>query len=476
MSGGLDTSGNHVVVLGGGVAGLAAGYYLLRAGYGVTVVEKAPVTGGLCASFQSHGFTLDLGPHKLYSVIPGILDEIRRIMGDGLIEHQKSNRIRLLDRYLDYPLSMGNLLPLLGPWRAAGLGMGYAKALAGGLLSSKEATSYEGYVVSRFGRGVYELVFEPLARKVWGDPSLLSADLARARIPSGGATELILRLLKLREDTPDVDAPFFYYPKGGFGAFPKRLAEEIRAAGGRILTSASPTVLERNNGRISAVQVESPIGTERIPCGHLVSSIPIHALALLLYPGDEEVRAEIAKLRFRNLALVYLFLKHDRLMKDHWIFFPESRYPFNRLFEQKAMNEELGPEGMTAVCCDITCDEGDETWRASDEELSRRCLDSLVEVGLTTPDRFESGLVRRFRSFYPIYSLDYRESLDRTYKRLRAAENLILTGRLGMFNYNNSDHCLDMGRFIADRLVGGESASEIWTSLEERVRNYRIVD
>jgi hypothetical protein len=40
---------------------------------------------------------------------------------------------------------------------------------------------------------VYELVFEPLARKVWGDPKLLSADLARARIPAGGAGELILR-------------------------------------------------------------------------------------------------------------------------------------------------------------------------------------------------------------------------------------------------------------------------------------------
>jgi len=332
VSGRIEASGNQVVVLGGGIAGLAAGYYLIRAGYGVTVVEKAPVIGGLCASFQSHGFTLDLGPHKLYSVIPGILDEIRRIMGDGLIEHQKANRIRLLGRYLDYPLSMGNLLPLLGPWRAAKLGIGYSKAIALGWIAGNEPVSYEDYVVSRFGRGVYELVFEPLARKVWGDPSLLSADLAKARIPSGGATELILRLLKLRETTPDVDAPFFYYPKGGFGAFPDRLAEEIRAAGGRILTNATPTLLERHNGSVSAVQVESPIGSERLPCRLLISSIPIHALALLLHPRDETVQTEVQTLRFRNLALVYVFLKQDRVMKDHWIFFPEGRYPFNRLF------------------------------------------------------------------------------------------------------------------------------------------------
>ncbi|HLA78581.1 MAG TPA: FAD-dependent oxidoreductase, partial [Vicinamibacteria bacterium] len=114
-----------VVVLGGGVAGLAAGYYLAREGWGVTLVEQAPVVGGLCGSFESHGFTLDYGPHKLYSVVPGILDEIRTLMGDGLIEHKKKNRIRLLDRFLNYPLALGNLLPLLGPWRAARLGMGY---------------------------------------------------------------------------------------------------------------------------------------------------------------------------------------------------------------------------------------------------------------------------------------------------------------------------------------------------------------
>ncbi len=101
-----------VVVLGGGIAGLAAGYYLARDGWPVTIVERAPAVGGLCGSFESHGFTLDHGPHKLYSVVPGILDEIRALMGDGLIEHKKKNRIRLLDRFMSYPLSLGNLLPL----------------------------------------------------------------------------------------------------------------------------------------------------------------------------------------------------------------------------------------------------------------------------------------------------------------------------------------------------------------------------
>jgi protoporphyrinogen oxidase len=465
-----------VVVLGGGVAGLSAGYYLARDGWPVTVVERAPVLGGLCGSFRAGDFTLDHGPHKLYSVVPGILDEIRALLGGRLIEHTKRNRIRLLGRYMDYPLRLGNLLPLLGPVRAARLGLGYAGAIARGLVDRSEPRSYEDYILRRFGRGVYELVFEPLASKVWGDPRQLSSELARARIPSGGAAELILRLLKLKENTQDVDAPFFYYPRGGFGVWPERLAEETRAAGGVIVTSATPVALEREGGRVRAVTVQADGGTTRLPCETLVSSIPIHALAGLLHPGDAQVAEEARRLRLRDLALVFLIVKRDRLLDDHWIFFPERQYPFNRLFEQKAMDPAMGPPGRTALCCDLTCDEGDPTWGAPDADLVQRCFRSLVESGLVGEDELEGGFVRRFRSFYPMYTVDYRQRLGAVYDRLRAAENLVPTGRLGMFNYNNSDHCLDMGRFIAAGMRDALTPREIWSGLEERVRSYRIID
>ncbi len=465
-----------VVVLGGGVAGLAAGYYLARDGWPVTVVERGPVVGGLCGSFQSHGFTLDHGPHKLYSVVPGILDEIRALLGDRLIEHKKKNRIRLLGRYLDYPLSLPNLLPLLGLWRAGRLGLGYAGAMAGGILGRRKPRSYEEYVLQRFGRGVYELVFEPLAWKVWGDPKQLSADLAEARIPSGGPLDLILRLLKLKESSQDVDAPFFLYPRGGFGVFPERLREEIEKAGGRVLTSTRPVALERDGSRVAAVTVAREGGTERLSCETVVSSIPMTALSDLLHPGDAAAEADARALKLRDLALVFLILKQERVGDDHWIFFPERQYPFNRLFEQKSMDPGLGPQDKTAVCCDLTCDEGDATWTAPDDELVRRCHTALVEAGLTTEEALESGFVRRFRSFYPMYSVDYRERLQRVYGRLKSASNLILTGRLGMFNYNNSDHCLDMGRFIASEMTAGKTAPAIWSGLEERVQSYRIID
>ena len=45
-----------------------------------------------------------------------------------------------------------------------------------------------------------------------------------------------------------------------------------------------------------------------------------------------------------------------------------------------------------------------------------------------------------------------------------------------MFNYNNSDHCLDMGRFIASEMTEGSAPPRIRAALEERVKTYRIID
>jgi protoporphyrinogen oxidase len=208
-----------------------------------------------------------------------------------------------------------------------------------------------------------------------------------------------------------------------------------------------------------------------------VSSIPLQALSGLLFPGDAVAAEEASQLRLRDLALVFLILKQPRVSEDHWIFFPEKQYPFNRMFEQKAMDPGLGPADRTAICCDLTCDHGDAVWSAPDDQLVKRCFDALVESGLTTPDRLEGGFVRRFRNFYPMYTIDYRERLGRVYDRVRApADNLVPTGRLGMFNYNNSDHCLDMGRFIASEMGEGRPPRQIWAGLEERVRTYRIID
>jgi phytoene dehydrogenase-like protein len=56
----------NVVVVGGGLAGLAASIYLARAGRTVTVFEKRRALGGRAITHLRHGYRFNLGAHAFY--------------------------------------------------------------------------------------------------------------------------------------------------------------------------------------------------------------------------------------------------------------------------------------------------------------------------------------------------------------------------------------------------------------------------
>jgi len=56
----------NVVVVGGGIAGLASAIYLARGGHTVTLFEKRRHLGGRAVTHLRHGFRFNLGPHAFY--------------------------------------------------------------------------------------------------------------------------------------------------------------------------------------------------------------------------------------------------------------------------------------------------------------------------------------------------------------------------------------------------------------------------
>jgi phytoene dehydrogenase-like protein len=73
-------SNNHldIVVIGGGVSGLAAATYLARQGKQVRLLEQSHTIGGRARTKQQDGFLLNIGPHALYRGGRGI-DVLREL-------------------------------------------------------------------------------------------------------------------------------------------------------------------------------------------------------------------------------------------------------------------------------------------------------------------------------------------------------------------------------------------------------------
>lgn len=100
-----------VVVVGGGLAGLAAAAYLARAGRQVTVLEKAHRPGGRAQTRVRQGYFFNQGPHALYAGGMGVevLDELAVPYSGGTPE---TRRIYLEsgDQFFRFPADPGSVL------------------------------------------------------------------------------------------------------------------------------------------------------------------------------------------------------------------------------------------------------------------------------------------------------------------------------------------------------------------------------
>ncbi|TAK64002.1 MAG: FAD-dependent oxidoreductase, partial [Dehalococcoidia bacterium] len=72
---------SDVVIIGGGMAGLASGALLAKQGRRVVVIEKGNQPGGRAYTYEERGFTLNYGPHAMYTPGTGPLADVMRRLG-----------------------------------------------------------------------------------------------------------------------------------------------------------------------------------------------------------------------------------------------------------------------------------------------------------------------------------------------------------------------------------------------------------
>jgi protoporphyrinogen oxidase len=108
--------------------------------------------------------------------------------------------------------------------------------------------------------------------------------------------------------------------------------------------------------------------------------------------------------------------------------------------------------------------------------LAGRCVGDLEKLRLINAPDVSAYRVARIRDFYPIYETGYKEKLGRFFRRINGIGNIVCAGRLGLASYNNIDHCLDMGIYLAESLAQGKGAPSINEDLLRRAGSYRIVD
>src|SRR5579871_5452352 len=99
----MDT---RALIIGGGITGLSAAYYLNKAGFRATVVEKSPNLGGIIHTERMEGCLLETGPDSFMAAKPWAMELIREVgLADQVINSNDHLRVT-------YIVKKGRLVPL----------------------------------------------------------------------------------------------------------------------------------------------------------------------------------------------------------------------------------------------------------------------------------------------------------------------------------------------------------------------------
>jgi protoporphyrinogen oxidase len=457
----------RALVLGGGIGGLSSGVRLLENGWSVDLLEKTGQVGGLGRSFVRNGCVFDIGIHALYQSnkeTKVLVDHYNGKIAEHLVKVYKKTSLWFFGKYLQYPLKTTDLFFAMSLYRNVRCFSDFLYARVKkrmGLM--RDDGSFEQWVVNRFGRTLYNTYFGPYVEKVWGVPArqMSSKWLAR-RISQVSLWSLIKKTLgnmfrrhPSEDEMQSLQPKTFMYSRKGNQVLQDWFLRRFQELGGQLHLQSRATSLRLSGRRVVAATAEIAGATRDLPVDAVVNTITIPQLAALLTPDPGgSVVAAGKGLRYRALVLVHLFCNRDRVFNDQWVYYQDRRLPFNRVNEYKNVIPDMATPGKTAVQLEITCFEGDDTWRAKDQELVDKCIGSLEWLKIMKREEVTDWFVERIENSYPVFDIPAEQNLDTFLDWVDASENLRTIGRQGRFQYINQDEVIFQAEAAVDALSG----------------------
>ncbi|WP_200307710.1 protoporphyrinogen oxidase [Streptomyces adelaidensis] len=314
MSGSHADAG-HVIVIGAGIAGLAAAHGLLDRGARVTVLEASDRVGGKLLPGEIAGARVDFGAESMLARRPEAVALAREVGLADRLRPPATATASLWTRGALRPMPKGHVMGVPGT----------ASALSG-VLSDEGLARIERdadlprtevgddvavgeYVAARLGREVVDRLVEPLLGGVYaGDAYRISMRSAVPQLFQAARTHTSLteavRGIQARAAAAQQTGPVFMGIEGGVGQLPLAVAESVRARGAEILTRSPVTELRR--GGPGGWRVVTGDRDRVLHADAVVVAVPAPVAAGLLRAEAPEAAAELTAVEYASMALVTL--------------------------------------------------------------------------------------------------------------------------------------------------------------------------
>ncbi len=466
LSGNSRTAGGgHIVVLGGGIAGLAAANRLLLAApeVRVTLVEAEARLGGKIMTESVDDFVIEGGPDSFLAAKPrGV--ELSTEVGlkerlQGVTPQRRRAFILTAGRLHELPEGLTGLVPtrlaplarssLLSPAGKARIALDYVIPAP----RNADDESLGRFIRRRLGTEAWERLVEPLMAGIYaadGDQLSLAATFPQLRDAEREHGGLIKGVLATRrpEHVPGVALkPGFLTPAGGLSELVSALEHRIQERGATVRTGVAATAVMDSG---SGYQVRLGDG-EEIQASAVIAATPAHVAADLLAGLDPALAADLAAIPHASTAIVTLAFRRDEIphpLDGHGYVIPRCEGgPILACTWSSRKWAGRAPDGWEIIRVFIGRSGREEILSADDDALIALAHREVAQrIGATTTPTLSR--VHRWPLGMPQYVLGHPERIARIEASLLAHPGIYLAG--------NAYH----GVGLPDCIASGERAAD----------------
>ena len=415
-----------LVVLGGGVAGLAASIYS-----GADIYEASGSVGGVAQSDMVEGFTFDRGIHILQTRNKLVLN-LFSDLGVSLTAHNRNAYVYSHGKYTAYPFQVNT----------AGLPLHLRMRCVWGFLRrnrSAEPTNYEEWIYRSVGKGFAETFLIPYSEKFWTvSTRQLTYEWTGNRVPQPTILQVVRGALVERQTRIGTNFDF-QYPNAidGYGT----IANALSKRSGNIHLQHRAVRLDTSNCRLSFENGSS------VRYETLISSIPLPELISICPHAPDTVRTAASLLWSNSIFVVNLGIGRANISTRHWVHFPERNISFFRISYPHTFSEHVVPKGMSSISAEVSYSQHKPLDRAA---IIPRVVEDLRRVGaIDRNDRIVTQMTKDIRYGYCVYDHSRKQALKTIFDWLESV-NIISCGRYGRWSYFWSDESMLSGKKAAE--------------------------
>jgi len=422
----------HVAVVGGGISGLAAAFWLRQEGCKVSLLESTGRTGGLIRSERYRGYLIDHAAHCLVNFLPQVnhLIETVGLAEERMIGPSGETRYMLKDgRPQAVPLSLHSMLTSSFWSWSAKFRLAVEPFIPPARAGVEETVA--DFVRRRFGREWLEQAVEPLVA------GMLAGDPHRACVQS-----VMPKLYEMEQRYGSIIRGMLASRvRGSRSRYPRQLltfthgmeslpAAIARCLGDAVRTGVRVEAVERC-GRQWSLALASGRGMEEIRTDAVVIATPAAAAARLLAPLSRVLAAQLRGIPYAPLAVVAMGFQASTVRRPAdgmGCLIPErEKKRILGVFWGSAPLAVRATAGRVLLSCYVGGLRHPELLEMDDEDLSALVMHDLRGI-LGLHGEAEFVRVIRHGAGLPQYHLGHRQRLATIAAQLRLLPGLYLCG------------------------------------------------